>query len=169
MNLHNKAIKILSKEHGQKIKQFLIDNGINIDGWDINCNKQDNKCYIYGIQNNTIYDVYSFDNLPSKYEFFELPEKKSFPRMMLVWDDNESDVVPRLVLDKSKYNVNYPFMTLSYIDNEKEAFEKFNSGEIMKVRFCKYAKEIEQSQIEVEEMTLEQVCKILGKEIKIIK
>lgn len=31
MDLNNKVIKILSKEHGQKVKQFLINNGISLN------------------------------------------------------------------------------------------------------------------------------------------
>ena len=55
------------------------------------------------------------------------------------------------------------------LENEVEAFKKFNSGEVMQIGFYEHAKKIEQPQVEVEEMTLEQVCKALGKEIKIVK
>ena len=163
MDLNNKAIKILSKEHGQKVKQFLIDNGIDLNGYNFIVSND-----YYCISNNKVSNTYC-SGFPTQFKLFELPEEKSFPRMMLVWYDYESNAVPRLVLDKSKYNVDYPFIVLCYIDNEVEAFKKFNSGEIMRVGFYKHAKEIEESQVEVEEITLEQVCKALGKEIKIVK
>lgn len=89
--------------------------------------------------------------------------------MMRVWTNNETEASIRLVLDKSKYNIDLPYLSLSYINDETKAFEKFNSGEVMQVGFWKYAKEIEEPQIEVKEMTMEEICKALGKNIKIIK
>lgn len=85
---------------------------------------------------------------------------KTFPRWMMVGDDERSIGSKRLVLYKLPHNALYPYIAVS-----GDCIEEYEKGEEFSINIYKYAKEID----EPEEMTLEQVCKELGREIKIIK
>ena len=89
-------------------------------------------------------------------------EEKTFPRMMLV-----SDCADFRDADKAEVFAIIPNVKYGVITKKGEGNHDFSSDEEGGVYFYKHAKEIETPQ--VEEMTMEEVCVALGKEIKIVK
>jgi hypothetical protein len=85
---------------------------------------------------------------------------KTLPKRMLVRDSNNDRWRKRLVLHILPGNANYPVITVIQCDESK-----FEQGKEYNITYYEHCKELPQA----EEMTLEQVCKELGKEIKIIK
>jgi hypothetical protein len=85
---------------------------------------------------------------------------KTLPKLMLVRDHSDQRFRKRIVLYILPGNPTYPLIVVSEQDEEK-----FERGENYFTSTYKYYKELPV----VEEMTLEQICKELGKEIKIIK
>ncbi len=94
----------------------------------------------------------------SEQERIEL--NKTLPKRMNVWDDNSIYECERIVLLILPGKTNYPVIVVNRVDE----FD-FKNGMQYSTSNYKYCKEISQ----VQEMTLEQVCKELGREIKIIK
>ena len=94
----------------------------------------------------------------SEQERIEL--NKTLPKRMNIWDNNFSKKEERIVLYILPDNVNYPVIVVNKVDEEA-----FKNGDGYSTSHYRYCKELPQ----VEEMTLEQVCKELGREIKIIK
>jgi hypothetical protein len=94
----------------------------------------------------------------SEQERIEL--NKTLPKRMNVWDDNSIYECERIVLLILPGKTNYPVIVVNKVDE----FD-FKNGMQYSTSNYKHCKEIPQ----VEEMTLEQVCKELGREIKIIK
>ena len=95
-------------------------------------------------------------------EIIELPEEKTFPRRMLVGNAEDGEYRERLVLYKLPGEAIAPYITVVHY-KEKE----YERGQPYSIGTWKYAKEIPEN--EVEEMTLEQICEELGREIKIVK
>lgn len=160
--LKRKYIEIQTPEMGRKVKSLVEKS--NIDSREVN--------FINNRTNNGKYRFYYFDGESFKATYFERVENftpitcrdlenilRPFPRKMLVSKDNKR-FYERLVLtriEKSEFNVG------GYIYKYIPSNSKVIQGTDLNI--CRFAKEID----EVEEMTLEQVCKELGREIKIIK
>ena len=144
------AIKVLNEEHGKKVIEYLESiGGVNGRKYEGRCI----GCYYFIDLSGTI--SYNY-NLPPGYTAITLPEEKTFPRKMLVWDNIYAIPVERIVITDLGENFQNRYVVEAFeplIDNKK------------RVICYNFAKEIP----EPEEMTLEQVCKELGKEIKIIK
>ena len=94
----------------------------------------------------------------SEQERIEL--NKTLPKKMLVRDGGSGSWEESIVLHILPGKIGYPVITVHQADepNFEHGMEYFTDN-------YEYCKEIPQ----VEEMTLEQVCKELGREIKIIK
>lgn len=142
--MNNTVIKVLNKEHGKKVIEFFKSKGI-----DTNTYTGDVKYFYYGVKNN---EFGIFSNIPNNCIVITLPEDLPIPRMVLAKDKGDIHWhKTRLIADFSKLNVRN-----SYVCKDDD------SGII---ELWEHIKEIE----EVQEMTLEEVCKELGREIKIIK
>jgi len=94
----------------------------------------------------------------TEHERIEL--NKTLPKKMLIRDSEEEKWVEGIVLYILPGNAIFPVVIVNSYDEKS-----FKDGNKYYVGVYRYYKEIPQ----VEEMTLEQVCKELGREIKIIK
>ena len=147
--MNNKVIKVLDREHGKKVieffKQYCDTRGL--EGTDIG--------YYYGIINGE-FDIWS-DTEVRRYnaEIIELPEEKTYPRVMLVSDDKRAWGKRVVFMGK-----NGGFLAWGFAETLEEA-EK-----TVAISFWKYAKEIEPILV-----TLEEIAKWKGvsKEQIIIK
>ena len=145
--MNNKVIKVLNTEHGAKVIEFFkqyCDTG-EFTGNSIG----DYYGIIYGK-----FDVWDIDEIGNA-EIIELPEEKAYPRVMLV-SDSKTNWYKRVVfMEKLGGFVAWDRAeTLEDAEKAKEAV------------FWKYAREIEQV-----EVTLEEIAKWKGvrKEQIIIK
>lgn len=164
--INNVVIKVLNRDHGQKVKEYFLSNNIDVSGYDFTdtCEDGSPTCY-YGVINDT-FGSYEENELFYYVKTIELPSEKTFPRMMWVWN-NSTKKHKRMVLHKLDYNMNRPYIALAYVSSEKQAIDILNSNRKSEASVWKFAEEIIEPQIE--EMTLKQVCKELGREIKIVK
>ena len=145
--MNNKVIKVLNIEHGKKVieffKQYCDTGGLigNIIGG------------YYGIINGE-FDMWGGDKIiGANAEIIELPEERTYPRVMMVSFDNKS-WYKRIVFMKKKGGY------LAWIDVET-AEEAEN---ITDTCFWKYAKEIEPI-----EVTLEEIAEWKGTSKELIK
>lgn len=156
--MKNQVIKVLNLEHGEKVIQYWKNRGVDTRQH-MGSKTEDTRCsYIYygvidGKFNNYDLDMVNYHNA----EIIELPNGAlPIPRMVLVCDYENEDIENwyerELLADLSEFGIDFPYICrCSDIDDD--------------VNEWKYMKEIPQ----VEEMTLEQVCKELGRKIKIIE
>lgn len=149
--MNNTVIKVLNIEHGQKVKKYFLDKNIECKHFAFDNTAIYDNSFYYGIIDDC------FGNYDLKYvkaksvNIIELPEELHLPRMVEVRDKDGKWCRRRLVhILPCKYNKRY--ICESYF-NSKNTINWIEMREIPKV----------------EEMTLEQVCKELGKKIKIIK
>lgn len=102
---------------------------------------------------------------PERWEEVLIEEtvEPTFPRRMLVWDSPQVKR-ERLVLCK------LPGKRVRYVALAGEEEEKrYENGENYATCHWKYAEELPIEEEPVQEMTLEEVCKELGRNIKIVK
>ena len=148
--MNNKVIKVLDREHGKKVIEF----------WKQYCDtgalKGDAVGFYYGIINGR-FDYRDIDEVKNyNAEIIELPEEKTYPRVMLVSDDGINWDTRRVVFMEKCGG----FLAWISAKTLEEAEKKVDT------RLWKYAKEIEQI-----EVTLEEIAKWKGtsKEQIIIK
>ena len=134
--MNNKVIKVLDVEHGKKVIEFwkqYCDTRV-LDGTDIG--------YYYGIINGK-FDIWVADEV-RRYnaEIIELPEEKTYPRVMLVSFDNKNWSNQRVVfMEKCGGFIAWTDAeTLEEAENIKETC------------FWKYAKEIDPVEVTIEEI-----------------
>lgn len=158
--MKNQVIEVLNKEHGKKVIEYWKSRGVDTLKKTGSCNKRQGGGYrFYGVIKGVFYNYNENSVREHGAEIITLPEEKTFPREMLV-SNNGDNYFQRIVLTKLPGG-----KIRSYLTVENVSTERFNKGEDYGVILYKYAKEIS----EVEEMTLEQVCEELGREIKIVK
>ena len=147
--MNNKVIKVLDIEHGKKVIEFFkqyCDTGIF---------RGDAVGDYYGVINGR-FDFWTFDKVKNyNAEIIELPEKRAYPRVMLVSYDKMTWCKRVVFMEK-----NGGFLAWGVAETLEEA-EK-----IVITTFWNYAKEIEPIQV-----TLEEIAKWKGvhKEQIIIK
>ena len=150
--MNNKVIKVLDVEHGKKVIEFFkqyCDTGVL---------RGDNVGSYYGFINGR-FDFLTFDEVRGYnaeiIELPELPEDRTYPRVMLVSDDKMT-WDKRVVFMKK----NGGFLAWEFAETLEEAEKRVGTN------FWKYAKEIESIQV-----TLEEIAKWKGvhKEQIIIK
>lgn len=164
--LKGKFIKVLTKEHGAKVIIWFRIQGVNTAYYQGAASESDGEDYIYyGINRHGTFIRYPLDIVEAeKYEIIELPTELTFPRKMLTWDDDYRLRRERIVLFHNTLgNPSVPYITVA--DGYKKRYENNLPYEIMS---WKNAEELPTTPI-IEEMTLIDVCKALGKDIKIIK
>ena len=134
--MNNKVIKVLNREHGRKVIEFFKQycdtgelEGSHIGGY-------------YGIINME-FDVWGDGKITeANAEIIELPEEKSYPRVMLVSEDNIRWKNRRVVfMEKCEGFLAWANAeTLEDAEKEKDTV------------FWKYAKELEPIEITLEEI-----------------
>lgn len=133
--MNNKVIKVLDREHGKKVIEFwkkYCDTG-GLDGSRIGS--------YYGIINGEFNGWLKLAVVKNKAEIIELPEEKTYPRVMLVSDD-KIHWGKRVVFMEKKEG----FLAWAFAETLEEA-EK-----IVDPNFWKYAKEIEPIEVTIEEI-----------------
>ena len=134
--MNNKVIKVLDIEHGKKVIEFFkqyCDTG-SLEGINIDIH--------YGIINGK-FNTYSINEIrQSNAEIIELPEEKTYPRVMLVSDDNMNWDNRRVVFMEKcgGFLAWYNAETLEEAENEIDNI------------FWKYAKDIESIEVTLEEI-----------------
>ena len=147
--MNNKVIKVLDREHGKKVIEFwekyCDTTGLEVIG----------EGFYYGLING-VFSIWTIDEVrENNAEIIELPEEKTYPRVMLVSDDKRAWGKRVVFMGK-----NGGFLAWGFAETLEEA-EK-----TVAISFWKYAKEIEPIQV-----TLEEIAKWKGvsKEQIIIK
>ena len=136
--MNNKVIKVLNREHGKKVIEFFkqyCDTGAFMG---------DCVGDYYGILDGK-FDFWYIDEIKNA-EIIELPEEKTYPRVMLVSSDNENWNKRVVFMKKCGY-----FLAWNGAETIDEAEQVKDSC------FWKYAKEIEPI-----EVTLEDIAKWKG-------
>ena len=133
--MNNKVIKVLSKEHGEKViefwKKYCGTRGF--DGTSIGS--------YYGLINGE-FDVWGIDEIREhNAEIIELPEERNYPRVMLV-SDNKTRCAKRVVFTEKCGG----FLAWKNAKTLEEAKNETDT------RFWKYAKEIEPIEVTLEEI-----------------
>ena len=161
MNLNNCVIEALTKEHGAKIVEFFKKNGYQTNGYTGSVSKENGEgCRYYGGCCG-YFANFSINEIKEKnLKIITLPEESEYPKVMMVSDDKINWYQRVVFMDKTVNNHKYYLAWESAETLEQTQKEIYTS-------VWKYAKDIEEPK--VEEMTLEQVCKELGREIKIVK
>ena len=89
--MKNQVIQVLDKEHGKKVIEYWKSKGVDTMGMCGSFTKEDSEhsCY-YGVIND-MFDCYAI-KFVRKYnaEIIELPEEKTYPRVMMVSFDSEN-------------------------------------------------------------------------------
>ena len=147
--MNNKVIKVLDEKHGKKVIEF----------WKQYCDtvalRGDNVGSYYGVINGE-FDSWAADEV-RRYnaEIIELPEEKTYPRVMLVSDDKTKWYKRVVFMEKCGC-----FLTWASATTIEEAENKTYTD------FWKYAKEIEPIQVTLEEIA---EWKKISKELITIK
>ena len=134
--MNNKVIKVLDKEHGKKVIEF----------WKKYCDTGDfegSRTGIhYGIVNGKFGIWSTVEIRLYNAEIIELPEEKTYPRVMLVSDNNIDFNNQRVVFAEKCGG----FMAWVLAKNFEEAKNETDT------RFWKYAKDIEPIEVTLEEI-----------------
>ena len=132
--MNNKVIKVLNKEHGKRVIEFFKQycNTRHLTG--------DSPGYYYGIIDGK-FNLWGVNEIANA-EIIELPEEKSYPRVMLVSNDNINFSNRRVVfMEKSG-----GFLAWSDAKTIEEAEKE--TGTV----FWKYAKEFESIEVTLEDI-----------------
>ena len=134
--MNNKVIKVLDREHGKKVIEFFkqyCDNSV-FEGFNIG--------YYYGIING-VFHFWTINEIrETNAEIIELPEEKTYPRVMLVSDDNINWDDRRVVFMEKCGG----FLAWSGAETLEEAENETDTI------FWEYAKEIEPIEVTFEEI-----------------
>jgi len=133
--MNNKVIKVLDREHGKKVIEFwkkYCDTG-GLDGSRIGS--------YYGIINGEFNGWLKLAVVKNKAEIIELPEEKTYPRVMLVSDDKIHWKKRVVFMNKCG-----GFLAWSWSETLEDAENETDTC------FWKYAKEIEPIQVTLEEI-----------------
>lgn len=142
--MKDQVIKVLNKEHGKKVIEYWKNRGVNPLHIGSQTAENGSDYIYYGIIGGKFNNYCLREVKLNNAKIITLPEEKTFPRKMLCWDYNEKEATSSIV-HAYVPTIESPWVCDGFSYN--------------------YAKEIP----EVEEMTLEQICKELGREIKIVK
>lgn len=154
------ADKLCKRFNEMGLKWSHGNSYLNTIRWD---RYREDTCYnckkgLYGYKSYYILQGYEILTIDQLLDFQE--EDKTFPRWMMVGNNENEIDNKRIVLCKLPDGAAQPYIVVIGAN-----VENYKNGHTYKTATYKYAKEID----EPVEMTLEQVCKELGREIKIIK
>ena len=133
--MNNKVIKVLDIEHGKKVIEFwkqYCDTGALIGG---------SIGYYYGVINGR-FDYWDIDEVRRfNVEIIKLPEEKTYPRVMLVSNDEMTWDKRVVFMEK-----NGGFLAWVFAETLEKAEKTVGTG------FWNYAKEIEPIEVTLEEI-----------------
>ena len=132
--MNNKVIKVLDREHGKRVIEFFKQY-CNTGGF-----VGDIVGYYYGIIDGKFH-FWEPDELRNNAEIIELPEEKTYPRVMMVSDDKMTWGKRVVFMEKCGGYLSWLFA---------ETLEE--TEKIVGTSFWKYAKEIEPIQVTLEEI-----------------
>jgi len=88
--MENEVIEVLDLEHGQKVKKYWEDRGVDTSGYSHTTTKEDNMaCRYFGVINGNFENHHIKDVIKFNAKIITLPEEKTFPRKMKVWNYKE--------------------------------------------------------------------------------
>jgi len=154
--MKNQVIKVLNKEHGKKVIEYWKTLGINTYFYegDVSIEKNGNSGRIYYGIIEGCFSNYSKDDIDLfNAEIIQLPEEKTFPRVMLVGFDSDKLLFKRVVFAFK----NGVYIAWSFAETIEEA-EKING-----LSCWPFAKEIDEPK--TVELTIDQLLE-KTKEIK---
>jgi hypothetical protein len=141
--MKNQVIEVLNAEHGKKVIEYWKSKGVHIKDLSGNyykglCTKEDDDgCRYYGIidgrANNFTLDVVKKLHA----EIITLPEEKTFPRKMLVWNGNENNAFETYVFIELSNKADFRYIGVSQFD-----IEEYEQGENYNIQFWNHAKEL---------------------------
>ncbi len=155
--MNNKVIEVLDREHGNKVMAYFRSKGVDTYAYSGEFTKAKNNPYrYYGVVDGE-FTNYSLQQIKyNRAQIITLPTDLSLPRLVEVSNSGNDWNIRTLIAILPDY-CEYKYITLL----EGRTIEN-NNGHITEYR---YIREISQP----EEMTLSQVCKELGRDIKIVK
>ena len=132
--MNNKVIKVLNKEHGRKVIEFFKQycDTCKFIG--------DSVGDYYGIINGK-FGLLSIDEIPNYAKIIELPEEKTYPRVMAVSSDKKQWVKRVVFMEKCG-----GFLAWAHEETLEKAEKKIDT------MFWRYAKEIEPIEVTIEEI-----------------
>jgi len=161
-NLNNSVIKVLNREHGTRVIEYFKSSGYNTHGFlGINTEESNSPNVYYGVKLNGRFGNFPIATVDTlNLHVIDLPEELTFPREMIVWNKFQEPKTRRLVLAQfcTAHRTGYVTVRINHENN-------FNTGQRFRTEEFTNAMEIPA----IQEMKLEDVCKELGREIKIIK
>lgn len=96
--MKNQVIEVLNGEHGARVLKYWKDKGINTTGYFANQTKDTkDSCRYYGVIDGYFsnYDIMRVNVRCA--EIIQLPEERTFPRVMMVGDSEDNIFMERVV------------------------------------------------------------------------
>lgn len=155
--LNNTVIKVLNKKHGQKVKEYFESKGINTICYEFY--KESNHPYIYYGVINGHFSNFSYKEVHLRnIKIITLPEEKEYRRVLV--SNDQIDWYSRIYLTSLPKNKLHKHLVVSNGDDDNFINDKpyGHSSWIFMQEMPKKVK-----------MTMEEICKELGKEIEIVK
>ena len=91
--MKNQVIEVLNKEHGKKVIEYWKSRGVDTKGLVGDCTKEsylNSELRFYGVIDGE-FNNYTEENASyCNAEIIELPEEKTYPRVMMVSDDGKT-------------------------------------------------------------------------------
>ncbi len=153
----NKVIEVLNRKHGKKVIAYFKSKGVDVSMYQGSVTKANNKPYrYYGVIDGE-FENYSLEQVKyNRAQIITLPTDLSLPRLVEVSNNKNGWNIRTLIAILPDY-CEYRYVVL-----DSNGTVESNNGNTIAF---KYTREISQP----EEMTLSQVCKELGRDIKIVK
>ncbi len=151
-NMDNTVIKVKNLEHGKHIIEFFRNKGINTFNYaGIETEEDDpNGLIYYGVINGEFGHWY-YGYVRDRFHYvniIELPEEKTFPRKMLVWDHPSELPKETIVLWKNPFGKpDFKYVVVSPTD-----IDEFLEDREYDVEFFMHAKEIDDSASKKQEL-----------------
>jgi len=96
--MKNQVIEVLNKAHGAKVIEYWKKRGVDTGNKKGDCTKDDCSEYrFYGVINNCFECYGAGDVEGARAEIIQLPEERTFPRVMMVWDNLYAEGAKRVV------------------------------------------------------------------------
>jgi hypothetical protein len=157
----NQVIKNTNLETGKKIIKYWKEKGIDTKNYIGTITEENGATHIYYGLINDRFNNYPLQTVIEEHaEILTLEGELSFPRKMLVWQVEEEKAQLKTVLwINSNGDPKFPILcVLSEMEFEK--------GLPYNTIGYKYAKEAPE---EVKEMTMEEICQMVGSKVKIVE
>jgi hypothetical protein len=106
IDLRNKAIEVLDYEHGQLVKKFFKENGVNVSKFKFTNTKslKNNRRFYFVDENNDVNTCYLDDLIQFRLELIELPNYKNTEEEVdFNYDPNDFSFLP--IINNKDYSV----------------------------------------------------------------